>query len=614
MRQFSSTTSLSNIAKLAWWAGAIALVYQVHGIYTGSPIVPRWMAVNALAAGCLIWFARHVILRRTVNVTLSEAIITALLTWSAITLTWSLDWRDGLLTIESALALAVIYAAFRRFKEREQRQIISIVSVTGFALALAFGWSRQELYGGFGNENFQAEWLLITLPFLIWTWVSNRHHFFIMRAAALLLTPVALYFLLFVNLSDSKWAALGCVLLLVSIWIYRNKGFIWAGIVFMVPVNIALFSGWFASPPVQKAFMHRLEIGFNTALMWWEKPWFGHGVGSFNYEYGRFQEAHLAFFPNMDTVLRPAAIFAGAAHNEFLQLASETGVIGLAAALALVSLILLTSWDKRRDSLSAAAPSGTENNGLRNAAIYSVVIALGLSTVGFPFQNPASMMTVVLAIAILMQNEKNLFSIVIASIKKPRLVPQFTVISSVVAAFVFVYSAGWSWRAEALYALTRHYIEQGIPIALAANIEAHSVYPYEARYRRQLMMTVVALMKQAHGRVEIQPAAADEAYRVSLTAAGRMPAVKMVRLEYLLNSENWSEYKKEIEDTLGFLRRYAKLQPGVWVAEGMYGLFVNDAQRALIAVARGKSLPMSGAHQEQFNYILSQLNIEPEKT
>ena len=614
MQQFSSTTSLSNIAKLAWWAGAIALVYQVHGLYTGSPIVPRWMAVNALAAGCLIWFARHVVLRRTVNITLSEAIITTLLIWSAITLTWSLDWRDGLLTIESAAALAVIYAAFRRFGEKEQRQIISIVSVAGFTLALAYGWARPVIYGGFGNENFQAEWLLITLPFLIWTWVSGRHEFLIMRAAALFLTPVAVYFLLFVNLSDSKWAALGCALLLVSIWVYRKKGFIWSGIVFMVPVNIALFSGWLSSPPVQKAFMHRIEIGFNTALMWWERPWFGHGVGSFNYEYGRFQEAHLAFFPNMDTVLRPAAIFAGAAHNEYLQLASETGVIGLAAALALVSLVLLASWSERRDGLSAAATPNIENYGLRNAATYSVVIALGLSTVGFPFQNPASMMTVILAAAILMQREKSLFLVAIESVKKPRLIPQFTVVGSVVAAFVFVYSAGWNWRAETLFALTRHYIEQGIPVALAANIKAHNSYPYEARYRRQLVMTVAALLKQAHGRVEIQPAAADEAYRVSLTAAGRMPAIKMVRLEYLLNSKHWENYKEEIEDTLTFLRKHAKLQPGVWVAEGMYGLFINDAHRALIAVARGKSLPMATAHQEQFDRILSQLNIEPEKT
>ena len=93
-----------------------------------------------------------------------------------------------------------------------------------------------------------------------------------------------------------------------------------------------------------------------------------------------------------------------------------------------------------------------------------------------------------------------------------------------------------------------------------------------------------------------------------------MPAIKMVRLEYLLNSKHWENYKEEIEDTLTFLRKHAKLQPGVWVAEGMYGLFINDAHRALIAVARGKSLPMATAHQEQFDRILSQLNIEPEKT
>ncbi len=590
--------SLIEVAKRAWWAGAIASAYLVHGVYTGSPIVPRWIVIYALAAGCLIWFARHTLLKRAFNITLSEALIMGLLAYATLTLVWSADWRDGLLTLEAAFALAVVYMGFRRLSLQAQRQIIAVTSVAGFVGALAFGWARQGLYGGFGNENFQAEWMLIALPFLIWTWGSGRHQLWYMRAAALLITPVALYFILFVNLSDSKWVALGAVLLLVCYWLWRRFGFMWAGIAFLLPINVAILSGWLGSPGVQKAIAHRLEIGFNTAMMWWEKPWFGHGMGAFNYEYGRFQEAHLQFWPHLDTVLHPAAIFAGATHNEFLQLASETGVIGLAAALAIVGFVIRSSM-KARDGLSVAAT-------------FALFIGLGLSTIGFPFQNPASVLAFVLAMGIITRSEAVLFPSFSKHVGHYRLVP-LAVITTVVAAFALLYSAAWQWRAETMFAWTRAFIDKGNPTALSANLATYQVYPYEARYRRQLVMTVAALLKTAHGRVVIEPKAADEAYRISNTAAGNMPAIKLVRIEYLLNSGLWEQHAAEMEKTLAYLRTHASRQPSVWIAEGMYRLFLNDADRALKAVALGMALPAAGDYKPQFYAILENLNIEPEK-
>ena len=593
MRQSSSILSLTDIANKAWWVSVITLTYLVHGVHTGSPIVPRWAAIYALAIGCLIWLAYHAIKGRKLTLSVSEICVLGFLAYCALTLAWSSDWRDGLLTIEGMFALIIIYMGFRRLEPQTQRQIIAVSSVMAVAFGLAFGWGHQEIYGGFGNENFQAEWFLIVLPFLIWTWFSGRHGFLMMRLAALVLTPITLYFILFINLSDSKYVALGATLFLVCIWIWRRIGFLWAGIVFMVPINIAIFSGWLTSPVIQKSIAHRLEIAINTGLMWLEKPIFGQGLGSFNFEYGRFQEAHLQWFPDMGTVLYPSSVFAGAAHMEALQLAAETGIIGLAAAVVLIAILL-------RASLIVREPGD-----LIAAAIVSLVIAAGLSCIGFPLQNPAAVMAVVLAAGIVMEKERA--CIIMPALTTRKIVPVF----SIGFALVLTASMSWHYAAERKFAIVNLYIEKNEPTALAANIQTHQLFPFEPRYRRQLVMTAGALLKNAHGRVQITDAAADEAYRISLTT-GHLPAIKLVRLEYLLNTGRWERRKEEVEEILAFLKQHSSLQPSVWIADGTYGIFTNDGVRALKAVMQGMELPEARYHASHFEKILAGLNIESE--
>ena len=55
----------------------------------------------------------------------------------------------------------------------------------------------------------------------------------------------------------------------------------------------------------------------------------------------------------------------------------------------------------------------------------------------------------------------------------------------------------------------------------------------------------------------------------------------LTRLEYLLNGERWKTSENEIDELLGWLKQHARLQPGVWLADGSYAVRTGDAKRLL---------------------------------
>lgn len=124
----------------------------------------------------------------------------------------------------------------------------------------------------------------------------------------------------------------------------------------------------------------RDEIATDTLTMAKDFPVFGSGLGSFHVVFPHYSRQDLG------------ALFTHA-HNDYLQFAAETGVIGsvLLGALALLSLrTALLAQARRRDPLM---------RGISFGAIMSI-IALGMhSAVDFNLQIPANAMTFMLVLA-----------------------------------------------------------------------------------------------------------------------------------------------------------------------------------------------------------------------
>ena len=568
----------------------IIVVCLVFGLDTGSPIVPKWMTIYCSSAFILGYFTYVVFIHKKIELAVSDFFIIGFFGYLSLTLLWSSDPREGFLIAKAVFALSLIYAALKKVP----RNVLGIAIYVSTTIALAgcviFGWKYQLIYGGMGNENFQSELILVLLPIVTAAWCAVKTPAWWIRPFSLVIVFLAVHFLLVVNLSDNKWIALMMVLMAVLIWLIRRQRYLIAAFGFLIPVNVALWSGWVTSPIVVKAIAHRLEIGINSAILWLEKPLFGHGLGSFNFEYGRVQEAHLQFFPNMDTVLRPAAVFAGAAHNELLQLGADTGLIGVSLGIGLCVFLVYRFFTKKRDALDVGAAM-------------ALLIALGLSQISFPLQNPATVSMVVMAAAVLMCGETN-----VVSIRFPKIASWAVCGVAVAVGFGLVASGSLHYRAEGLFTKTKANILNADPTALQANIDAYEMYPLERRYRHQLVLTVGSLLKRGEGNITITNSAADRAYEISKSSSQFMPSIQMSRVEYLLNSGRWKTEKKEIENLLNWLKAHASLQPGVWVAEGNYALRLGDVERIISALDIGTTLP-TNTHQHAFEKLASHLRV-----
>ena len=543
------------------------------------------------AAIALGLFAVGVYKSRFITFTTSELVAAAFITYLALTLTWSPDPRDGVLTVEAMGVLYLLYMALQRLPRPFLGGAIYVGATIALFGAVVFGFGHQKIYGGMGNENYQMELFCVLLPLVVAAWCAIRTPVWWIRFFALPVTLAALHFMVFVNLSDSKWVAMMAVLFALAVWLVRRRHYYIASFGFLIPVNLALWSGWATSSVVIKAISHRLEIGFNTFVLWLEKPFFGHGMGSFNFEYGRVQEAHLQWFPTMDTVLHPSSVFAGAAHNELLQLAAEAGLVGVLIALVLIGFMVYRFFTKEKDALDIGAAM-------------SLLIVAALSQISFPLQNPATITVVVFCAAALMQNERPRLTL-----KLPLLTSRVFGVMFVTVGAGIVISGSTNFRAEKLFTNTITNIRVAHPAALQANLEAYQLYPYERRYRHQLMLTIGALLKNAHGDVTITKEAADQAYKIANTASLYMPAIQMTRLEYLLNGERWKEEPDEINALLGWLKIHAKLQPGVWVAEGHYAAKTGDAPRLINAINTGLLLP-TDTHDEALKRLAGFIRTE----
>lgn len=219
-----------------------------------------------------------------------------LLFYAAISLLWSSDPGNGAYQILNALGLVAVFMAAPYLNVR-------LIAKLGLLGAVILGTVSPEFYGGFGNENFITSFILIAMPLSGWASVFGA--VYLLQNGSVLewgvLLAVALYFAF-------KWRWWAGIALLALCF-----GFVVYGLTNVVPAPLESIA-W--------SLGTRVELWANTFRLWLEAPLFGHGFGSFAYEYPRFME----WFPvkHVDGI----TTYAGAAHNEYLQLLSELGIVG----------------------------------------------------------------------------------------------------------------------------------------------------------------------------------------------------------------------------------------------------------------------------------------------
>lgn len=187
---------------------------------------------------------------------------------------------------------------------------------------------REKIYASFVTPNAFGCYLTMVIPFLI----SRFFYKFKLKASKFIY--FALFALLFIclllTISRGSWLAFIGSTLFLSIWIHAlGLSFLVLGIIMTAiqPLCHPLIK-----ERIAKFFIFSDTSSINRKLIWqagWKmfisKPWIGLGLGTFMFNFKQF-------------VVKDFPHGAAYAHNCYLQMAAEIGIIGLASFLVILAL------------------------------------------------------------------------------------------------------------------------------------------------------------------------------------------------------------------------------------------------------------------------------------
>jgi len=313
------------------------------------------------------------------------------------------DW----LTYAAYLFMMLPAATIAASPERLRRFLITLTAF-GALLAIfamiqdvsgtkAIYWTFQpssiaaQIYGPFVNRNHYAGLMemLAPLPFLLC--LSQRPE----RRLPLLGAGLLMALSVFLCRSRGGIAALGAELVFIAVFLsrirHRAKSFAAIGVIVAV---LAVLIVWVGSDPVVHRLTdmkdaNRASIFRDTLHMWWSRPIIGYGSGTFALVYPTFQSFVV------DSVINHA-------HNDYLELLSETGLIGTGLVLWFLALV----YRKTSKQLRPGARS-SDSAGLI-AVLAGITGLLVHSLVDFNFHIPsnAALFLVMCAIAVSASPEK----------------------------------------------------------------------------------------------------------------------------------------------------------------------------------------------------------------
>lgn len=392
--------------------------------------------------------------------------LAAFMLWAAFSLFWSPDPRTGAIQLgKLGLFACVFYLA--RLVEFKIGLIAAIAVVI-----IGYGHFWGEHYAGFGNENFEAELLLCLVPFLL----KPRYLPFLGMIIVMLAT------------SDSK-SALLVIWVAVLVYLAWKRMYTWSLCWALLPFALLVY---FEPISPLESINSRIEFTFNTLLLWISAPVFGHGLGSFGFLYPIVQGGAQEIL-GIPTAMRPGW-FAGAAHNEYVQILMELGVAGLALlGWFLWCCVRMGRWGPERLCLCVLAVIGA---------------------IGFPWQLPATMALAAICLG-----------------REAGAVPK---LSSVAAPLFVLGLLGVVWQYHALqahrmfgYTYYFNKTEVDVPSAFGYALLAHRIYPWDWHIRYQLYLTLTRLATEHE--VIFKGNSLQKVYEISASASPFSPELMGAR-------------------------------------------------------------------------------------
>jgi len=297
---------------------------------------------------------------------------------------------------------------------------------------------RQKVFGLFGNVNYFAEYLIIPLSIAVSQLFSSGQW---LKKILLLIAVVAMGTTLLLTFTRSSYLGFAFALIIIfslflsgrkNKFLRRNK----KGVIIFVVIALMFSLLFFIPNPLNKegtpffkikervsiskmldsySIKRRLSTWGFTLLMIRDNPLLGSGIGTFQYNTLRYQARFLEENGNRSKFVYGIA---DKAHNEYLQLWAELGIVGLAICLWLFISFFLAGIKFLKNT------KNDEKKAIMIGFIGATTAVLIDSLFSFPLHLPATVflfwLTLGLSISIIGmdENEKQIYQETISQNQK----------------------------------------------------------------------------------------------------------------------------------------------------------------------------------------------------
>ena len=475
----------------------------------------KWAVVFIGAAAAAVGLLRS----RALRIDMVDIAALRFGVWASLSLTWTPDPVAGRWFAVILAGAILCFLGARRIAPGNEAWIEGALwlAVPATIIFEHFGVAS----GGFGNENFQAAFYLVALP-----WLCTRHSW-----------PIAVLAVI-ATLIDSSKLEYPVAALIIAVWLWRKGGY-WRP--FTTMVTLACIGAVIEIRDTHISLFSRAETMFTTLLLWLEKPLTGQGIGSYVHEYGRLGHIYNDIMPEWFQIrgLGPVFITSGRAHSDALQIPMELGLIGM-IPIGYVLWRALRARDGRsgvKCALQQNQKPQISRGGAPTAiavhfaphkrALVSLLAIFALALIDFPVQQPATAFVLIACLATMLPVEA-------------RWTLQNRPVCQAVATTALAMLVCWGsyqsyWAMVSAYHFDDFYKRwQTQPgRAFLANAKAVEAFPAHRRFRLQLVRSLAYAHRAERAIVDRR--GVEHVYRVSASAAPYDDGVRQGRLTLLLD-------------------------------------------------------------------------------
>lgn len=564
-----------NLPKLVWIFLTAALLFFVNikeKIFTGKN--------TFLVPVLLILFWHLATLHRCVNVYLGIYSIVVLILFVTLYLNLenflSADEKKAEALVKSVVAVSVIVSVY------------GLLQVAGVDF---FSWTFvRSPMSTLGRRNFAAEYLVMAIPCVYYLLAAEKADRFFLLAA---------FFLLFLHLvlTFTRASYIGfffsSVFFLLLFFSGKRKK-IPAGKVFTILLVIFLFvqTASAAINTFEKGSLKsRLLVWKVAAKMVRHNPVFGVGPGNFEIRYPEYKEG-------VTEVLETAQERVTDVHNEYLEMAVETGIPGFLLFMWLLFAAGKTCFVVYRKS--------GRSRRLFIAAVSASLVAVSVNALAsFPFQNPATMLLFWINLALVgsMAREK--------TGRELKLSPR--ILNALFAVFL-VTGLNMSFRGLAASFYIRKALKAGGAgsVVFAERAEAYNPFSYETLFQA--------------GRVAIDAGDYRKAYRFLLRSKMLHPNSETTHNNLGMVYFKTGHYREAEESFLASLKLNTVMPEtynnlgAVYIKTGRHGEAIPYLKKAvalkgdfyMAAFNLGMAYHVTGEHEKAREYWVRTLDINPD--